>query len=174
MRPGALRHAAEQLGVIADYAVDGLPTAAGSVPAASDLTVRTEDGFGQGRIVVTPFAMAVAAATVAHGSAAPAPYLIVGRPTAVRGERPTLDARVIDGLRAMMRQVVLAGTAQRIADQGAVYGKTGEAEYPGGSHAWFVGYRGDLAFATLVVDGGSSDTAVAVTREMFAGLPSGY
>ena len=31
----------------------------------------------------------------------------------------------------------------------------------------FVGYRGDLAFATLVVLGGSSDNAVAVTKEFF-------
>ena len=57
--------------------------------------------------------------------------------------------------------------ALRVADQGDVYGKTGEAEVEGGSHAWFVGYRGDLAFASLVVLGGSSDNAVAVTKEFF-------
>jgi cell division protein FtsI/penicillin-binding protein 2 len=81
---------------------------------------------------------------------------------------------VIDGLRAMMRTVVTGGTAERIADQGEVYGKTGEAEVEGGSHSWFVGYRGDIAFATLLVRGGSSDHAVAVTRDMFAALPAGY
>jgi cell division protein FtsI/penicillin-binding protein 2 len=81
---------------------------------------------------------------------------------------------MVDGLRGMMRLVVTSGTAERIEDQGEVYGKTGEAEVEGGSHAWFVGYRGDLAFATLVVRGGSSDNAVAVTRDMFAALPEGY
>ena len=55
-----------------------------------------------------------------------------------------------------------------------MYGKTGEAEVEGGSHAWFVGYRGNLAFATLVVRGGSSDNAVAVTRDMLTALPEGY
>lgn len=81
---------------------------------------------------------------------------------------------MIDGLRVMMRKVVTGGTAERIADQGEVYGKTGEAEVGGGSHSWFVGYRGDLAFATLLVKGGSSDNAVAVTRDMLAALPTGY
>lgn len=52
-----------------------------------------------------------------------------------------------------------------------VYGKTGEAEFAGGSYAWFAGYRGDIAFATLVVGGGDSNNAVAVTRDFFAGLP---
>ncbi len=37
---------------------------------------------------------------------------------------------------------------------GTIYGKTGEAEIDGGSHAWFTGYRDDdIAFATLVVLG---------------------
>ena len=74
----------------------------------------------------------------------------------------------------MMRLVVTSGTAERVEDQGEVYGKTGEAEVDGGSHAWFVGYRGNLAFATLVVRGGSSDNAVAVTRDMLTALPEGY
>jgi cell division protein FtsI/penicillin-binding protein 2 len=71
----------------------------------------------------------------------------------------------------MMREVISSGTALRMQDLGEVYGKTGEAEVEGGSHAWFAGYRGDLAFATLVVLGGSSDNAVAVTHEMLVALP---
>ncbi len=47
---------------------------------------------------------------------------------------------------------------------GTIYGKTGEAEIDGGSHAWFTGYRDDdIAFATLVVLGGGSETSVQVT-----------
>ena len=75
--------------------------------------------------------------------------------------------KVYAQLRPMMREVITSGTASVIDGQGAVFGKTGEAEVDGGSHAWFVGYRGDLAFATLVVLGGSSDNAVAVTKEFF-------
>ncbi|MDN5759606.1 MAG: penicillin-binding transpeptidase domain-containing protein, partial [Tomitella sp.] len=132
-----------------------------------------EDGFGQGRDLVTPFGMALAAATVAHGET-PVPELISGRPTHVDGADTPISPAMVDGLRRMMRQVVTAGTGSRIADQGEVYGKTGEAEFEGGSHAWFAGYRGDVAFASLIVDGGSSDNAVAIAREMFKALPDGY
>ncbi|MGV9614915.1 penicillin-binding transpeptidase domain-containing protein [Nocardia xishanensis] len=169
----ALHVTAAKLGVGQDYSVVGLPTASGSVPTAGEMVQRTEDGIGQGKVVVSPFGMAVMAATIAHGTA-PVPYLIAGRPTAVEGERPAIAPEVIEGLRVMMRKVVTGGTAERIVDQGEVYGKTGEAEVDGGSHSWFVGYRGDIAFATLLVKGGSSDHAVAVTRDMFAALPTGY
>lgn len=165
--------AAAALGIGPDYAVAGLPTVSGSVPRDDELVQRAEDGIGQGRVLVSPFGSALMAATVANGST-PVPYLISGHPTEVSGARTTLSPQVVDGLRAMMRKVVLGGTAERIRDQGEVYGKTGEAEVEGGSHAWFVGYRGDMAFATLVVRGGSSDNAVAVTRDMLTALPAGY
>ncbi|MGW1740807.1 penicillin-binding transpeptidase domain-containing protein [Nocardia sp. NPDC001965] len=169
----ALTDSAAAFGIGPDYSVAGLPTFSGSVPATEDRTQRTEDGIGQGRVVVSPFGMALMAATVAAG-AAPTPFLIAGRETVVDGARPALDPDVVAGLRTMMRQVVVTGTAERIADQGTVFGKTGEAEVEGGSHSWFVGYRGDIAFATLLVRGGSSDNAVAVTRDMLAALPAGY
>jgi cell division protein FtsI/penicillin-binding protein 2 len=58
----------------------------------------------------------------------------------------------------MMRAVVTIGTASHVGFPPGVYGKTGTAEYGTGAnpptHAWFVGYRGDLAFAVLVEGGG--------------------
>ncbi len=168
-----LRTAAAALGIGPDYTIVGLPTVSGSVPEDDDLVQRAEDGIGQGKVLVSPFGLALVAATVANG-AVPVPFLISGHPTKVDGDRPALSPEVIDGLRMMMRKVVLGGTAERIADQGEVYGKTGEAEVDGGSHSWFVGYRGDMAWATLVVRGGSSDNAVAVTRDMVTALPPGY
>lgn len=170
---GALPEAAAKLGVGPSYTIAGLPTFSGSVPPSDELIQRTEDGIGQGKVVVSPLGMALMAATVAHGSV-PVPYLIAGRTTTVDGAAPALAPQVITGLRAMMRRVVTGGTAERIADQGEVFGKTGEAEVDGGSHSWFVGYRGDIAFATLLVKGGSSDNAVAVSRDMIAALPPGY
>ncbi|MEV0946294.1 penicillin-binding transpeptidase domain-containing protein [Rhodococcus sp. NPDC049939] len=173
MEPNALTVSASQFGIGGDYGIVGLPTYTGSVPEADDLVQRAEDGFGQGRIVVSPFGMALAAATIANGST-PVPGLIAGRETTILEDHRQISPEMVDGLRAMMRLVVTSGTAERIKDQGEVYGKTGEAEVEGGSHAWFVGYRGDLAFATLVVRGGSSDNAVALTRDMFGALPDGY
>ena len=55
------------IGIGQDYSVVGVPTESGSVPPAEDLVQRTEDGFGQGKVLVSPFGMALAAATVATG-----------------------------------------------------------------------------------------------------------
>ncbi len=170
MNPTALTDAASQFGIGPDYTIEGLTTVTGSVPPTVDLTERTEDGFGQGRVLVTPFGMALAAATVASGRT-PTPVLIAGRQTALAGPNPPVDPVVLDGLRSMMRQVVTNGTAKAIDGVGEVYGKTGEAEFQGGSHAWFTGYRGDLAFAGLIVGGGNSTYAVRMVRQMFEELP---
>jgi cell division protein FtsI/penicillin-binding protein 2 len=74
----------------------------------------------------------------------------------------------------MMRLVVTNGTAREIDSAGQVYGKTGEAEFEGGSHAWFTGYRGDLAFAALIVGGGSSVYAVRMIKRMLGELPPDF
>ena len=56
----------------------------------------------------------------------------------------------------MMRAVVTSGTAAGVGFRAGVFGKTGTAEYGTGtqSHGWFIGYRGDVAFAVLVEGGG--------------------
>lgn len=170
MGPSDLTRAAASMGIGPAYNVVGLPTESGSVPIAPELVQRTEDGFGQGKVLTSPFGLAMVAATVAKGST-PTPQLIVGRDTTISGPHPTMDPAVIKQMRPMMREVITSGTALRMQDLGLVYGKTGEAEVEAGSHAWFAGYRGDLAFATLVVLGGSSDNAVAVTHDFLAALP---
>jgi cell division protein FtsI/penicillin-binding protein 2 len=137
------------------------------------LAERTEDGFGQGKVLASPFGMAMVAATVAAGKA-PTPKLIEGRPTTITGDTTPISEKMIEGLRPMMRLVVTNGTGKEIAGCGEVYGKTGEAEFPGGSHSWFAGYRGDLAFASLIVGGGSSEYAVRMTKFMFESMPAGY
>jgi len=173
MPPSALTDAASEYGIGADYTIEGLTTVTGTVPATVNLAERTEDGFGQGKVLVTPFGMALAAATVAAGTT-PTPHLIVGSPTTETGDHPPADPATLDGLRSMMRLVVTNGTAKDIDGIGEVYGKTGEAEFDGGSHAWFAGYRGDLAFAALIVGGGSSTYSVRMVRQMLQELPDGY
>ncbi len=173
MPPRGLTTAAAQYGIGTDYVVDGITTVTGSVPPTVNLTERTEDGFGQGRVLVSPFGMALAAATVAAGKT-PVPQLIEGRHTEVSGDTPTITPKMIDGLRPMMQLVVTNGTAKDLNGSGDVRGKTGEAEFEGGSHAWFAGYRGDLAFAALIVGGGSSEYAVRMCRDMLSGLPPDY
>ncbi len=171
--PRGLTQAAHQYGMGLDYQIDGLSTVTGSVPPTVDLAERTEDGFGQGKVLASPFGMAMVAATVAAGKA-PVPKLIEGRPTNITGDATPISDKMIEGLRPMMRLVVTNGTGKEIAGCGEVYGKTGEAEFPGGSHSWFAGYRGDLAFAALIVGGGSSEYAVRMTKFMFESMPADY
>lgn len=171
--PRGLTQAATCYGMGLDYQVEGITTVTGSVPPTVDLAERTEDGFGQGRVLASPFGMALVAATVAAGRT-PVPQLITGRPTKVEGDSTPISAKVLDALRPMMRLVVTNGTATDIAGSGEVFGKTGEAEFPGGSHSWFAGYRGNMAFASLIVGGGSSEFAVRMTKVMLDSLPPDY
>jgi cell division protein FtsI/penicillin-binding protein 2 len=173
MPPRALTMAAAQYGIGPDYRIEGINTVSGSVPPTVNMAERTEDGFGQGKVLVSPFGMALAAATVAAGKT-PVPQLIEGRQTVITGDSAPITPKMLDGLRPMMRLVVTNGTAKDLDGSGDVRGKTGEAEFNGGSHAWFAGYRGDMAFSALIVGGGSSEYAVRMLKGMFEQLPPDY
>jgi cell division protein FtsI/penicillin-binding protein 2 len=169
LEPGALPDTAQQFGLGADFAVPGLATVTGSVPVAEEAVQRAENGFGQGQVLASPLGMALVAATVAKGGPV-VPALYPDRPTEVLRAPGPPDPVALAELRPMMRAVVTTGTAARLGDRGEVFGKTGTAEYTGDgrAHGWFVGYRGDVAFAVLVVDGGSSEPALAVAERFLA------
>ena len=171
--PSDLANQAAAMGLGATYDIPGLANVSGSVPIAPDIVARSEDGFGQGRVLVSPFGLVMIPATIANGSP-PIPTFIRGRETTVSGPRPKVDARIYDEVKPMMRAVVTEGTGTVVNGLGPIFAKTGEAEFAGSSHAWFAGYRGDLAFATLIVGGGDSTHAVGVTRDFFNSLPPGY
>jgi cell division protein FtsI/penicillin-binding protein 2 len=155
-----------------------VPSFGGSVPAPQDDTEKAADAIGQGTVEVSPLAMALVAATVAKGAPV-TPSLLAGAPAAPDGGATPAGppARVLPALRDMMRAVVTEGTATLLADLPGepVYGKTGTAEHgtatPPQAHAWFIGYRGDLAFAVFVQDGQSSKrTAVPIAKTFLTGL----
>ncbi|HEX2300674.1 MAG TPA: penicillin-binding transpeptidase domain-containing protein, partial [Pseudonocardiaceae bacterium] len=169
---GQLTDTGYLMGVGRDYAIPGITTLTGAVTPSPSAVQRAENGFGQGQVLTTPFGMALVASTVAAGGQVPAPVLIKGMPT----ELTTKPARPVPGavtsaLRVMMREVVTQGTAQALAGLGDLHGKTGTAEYSTtASHGWFVGFRGDLAFATLVVDAGSSGPSLEVSRRFLTAV----
>jgi hypothetical protein len=141
--------------------------------ALRPVTARTSNAAAEQATRAAAKSVALAAATVAAGKT-PTPHLIAGTETLEAGDNPPVNPVTLDGVRSMMRQVVTDGTARDIDGLGEVYGKTGEAEFQGGSHAWFTGYRGDLAFAGLIVGGGSSTYAVRMVRHMMEGLPPDF
>lgn len=170
LAPGELADVAKQFGLGVDYRIPGLHTVTGSVPEGETPLERTEAGYGQGLDLASPFGLALVAATAARGET-PVPVLIDGHATDVSEEVPAPSPEALAQLRQMMRSVVTTGTARGMAAGGEIHGKTGEAEINQGSHSWFAGFRDDdIAFATLVVLGGGSETAVAITDHMFTTL----
>lgn len=169
LQPGQLKSIAKSFGLGIDYDIPGITTMTGSVPEGETPLERTEAGYGQGYDLASPFGMALASATVAAGKT-PLPTLVSTHKTTASEEAPPLEQATLDNVRGMMRQVVTSGTAAGMQAGGEIFGKTGEAEINQGSHAWFTGYRDDIAFATLVVLGGGSETSVAITDAFFQNL----
>ncbi|WP_235557985.1 penicillin-binding transpeptidase domain-containing protein [Sphaerimonospora mesophila] len=139
----------------------GVPATKGSMPKATSDAELAAESFGQGRITASPLVMAGVAAAIADGSWRP-PTLV---PSLKQKSSPKpLPGGVAEQLRSMMKAVVTKGTARGARLPSGTAGKTGTAEFGTGpkldSHAWFAGYRGDLAFA-VVVEGGGGGGAVA-------------
>ncbi|GAB87475.1 penicillin-binding transpeptidase domain-containing protein [Gordonia rubripertincta] len=167
----ALTSMARRFGIGADYTVPGLTTVTGSVPNADTPALRVENGIGQGTVTVSPFGLALAEASLARGETV-TPTLIEGRGTTGDTEPRPIPDDVVRALRSMMRDTVTRGTAAALQDIPGLGGKTGTAEYGDNKnpHGWFAGIVGDLAFATLVVGGGSSAPAVQVSGEFLRPL----
>ena len=151
----------------------GIPAVTSKVPAPADKAELAAEAFGQGRVTASPLQMALVAATVADGRWRH-PTLLSGEAAQSDGsaESPApLDATVAATLRALMRQVVTEGTAAPAGLPGKVGGKTGTAEFGTGdplpTHAWFIGFRGDLAFAVVVEDGGVGGRVAAPVAARF-------
>lgn len=161
--PDALPATAQQLGIGVDFVVPGITTVTGRVPRADTPAQRVENGIGQGSVTASPFGMAVAEASLGHGSMV-LPTLIMGEETTADKTPRPLDPEVVTELRAMMRQTVTSGTASSLGDIAGLGGKTGTAEYGDNTsaHGWFAGISGDIAFASLVVGGDSSAPAVEI------------
>src|SRR6266511_2854472 len=150
-------------------------TFAGSLPQPAGEVEAAADAIGQGRVLVSPLAMALVVAGLQHGAVV-APSLLAGTAAPAKNQPPALTPATVATVRSFARAVVTEGTATLLAGlPGQVAGKTGTAEYgtatPPRSHAWFVGYRGDLAFAVFIEDGRSSHTtAVPVARAFLSAV----
>lgn len=154
----------------------GVPAFTGTVSTGGPPAERAAAAFGQGTTVVSPLAMAGATAAVARGQWRQPKLISEPAPPTPEPDGPQLDTAAVEALRSMMRDAVTVGTAEALRDVPGdpVHGKTGTAEYdddPANTHAWFVGWQGDVAFAVFVEQGGSgSGQAVPIAETFLRGL----
>ncbi|WP_405908156.1 MULTISPECIES: penicillin-binding transpeptidase domain-containing protein [unclassified Streptomyces] len=142
----------------------GVPSFDGAVPVQSAAQMAASL-IGQGGVRMNPLNMASVASTVAAG-VFHQPYLVApsvdDRKLATASR--TLSADTLSQLRELMQYTAAYGTAaEAMSGLGPDYGaKTGSAEVDGQDkpNGWFTAYKGDLAAAGVVQQGGhGGDTA---------------
>ncbi|HJY56710.1 MAG TPA: penicillin-binding transpeptidase domain-containing protein, partial [Streptosporangiaceae bacterium] len=135
----------------------GLLSFDGSVPQPTDKADLAATSIGQGRVVMSPLSMAMVAAAADTGMVH-SPQLVVGASGTGATATPTtqLPSDVVSDLHEMMASVVASGTAAGQGLPAGTYAKTGTAQYgtttPFKIDAWLMGFKGDTAFACLVVN----------------------
>jgi cell division protein FtsI/penicillin-binding protein 2 len=170
--PTGLADTGKQLGVGVPWDL-GVDTYTGTVSANGDRAEQAAAAFGQGKTLVSPIVMAAMAAGIQRGQWKQPHLVLDPAPAKPAADQPALKQSTVDALRQMMREVVTGGTGVKVKDvPGApISGKTGTAEHdnkPTPTHSWFMGFRGDVAFAVFVQDGGmSTDAAVPLAGTFF-------
>ncbi|MEU6669765.1 penicillin-binding transpeptidase domain-containing protein [Streptomyces sp. NPDC046727] len=151
------REAQERFGLGRNNWQIGVPSFDGRIPAAGGPD-KAAALIGQGQVQMSPLNMASVTATAKTGAFRQpviVPLKLDGRePARARG----LSSATAQQLRAMMNRTARSGTAAGVMARlsGDVGAKTGSAEVDGEarSDSWFAGYRGDVAAAAMVQDGG--------------------
>jgi hypothetical protein len=171
LKPEELRAAAVSVGFGRDPAL-GAPAATSEMPVPSSTVELAASAIGQARVLATPLEMASVAAAVAAGGYRPPRLVATGPPPPLVPFAPGVAATTAE----LMGLVVTSGTgtAARLAGT-PVAGKTGTAEFgtedPPHTHAWFIAFRGDLAVAVLVEDGGfGGDVAAPIAAAFFRSI----
>jgi hypothetical protein len=158
----------------------GLVAFGGSVPQPNDEADLAATSIGQGRVLVSPLDMAMVAAAADTGTVR-APQLVTGTsaagsPSGASSPGRQLSASVVSGLHEMMASVVARGTAAGQGLPAGTYAKTGTAQYgttkPLKIDAWLTGFKGNIAFAALVVNstGNGGPTCGPIVAKFLDGL----
>jgi len=183
LSPTGLAEAAAAVGIGGGWDAGlGVEAFTGDVPSDEGAVDRAAASIGQGTVLASPLAMAVATSTIARGSWVEPSLVLDPAPQSGSGAAstsgstagaPQPDAERLSVVRDLMREVAVRGTASALADvPGApVHAKTGTAEFGSGdplpTHAWTIGFQGDVAFAVLVENGASGGTTAVPVAEAF-------
>ncbi|MEU5339934.1 penicillin-binding transpeptidase domain-containing protein [Streptomyces sp. NPDC020766] len=158
------KQAQQVFGLGMDNWAIGVPTFDGSVPVQSQAQMAASL-LGQGGVRMNPLNMASVVATAKTGTFHQ-PYLVsptVDKRTVAKASR-SLSAGTQAQLKELLQYTAAAGTAaEAMAGLGPDFGaKTGSAEVDGQKkpNGWFTAWKGDLAAAGVVQQGGhGGDTA---------------
>ncbi|UGY95070.1 penicillin-binding protein [Streptomyces gobiensis] len=156
------RTAREVFGLGRDDWKIGVPTADGTIPEAGGPN-KAAALIGQGQLQMNPLNMASVAATAKAGifkQPILVPVELDNRPLAKASR--ALSPSVAEQLRTMMRRTATSGTGAKVMAPlgGDIGAKTGSAEADGeDATSWFLGYRGDIAAAAVVQQGGHGGDA---------------
>ncbi|WP_137723129.1 NTF2-like N-terminal transpeptidase domain-containing protein [Prescottella subtropica] len=155
---GDLERAGRQLGLGLHYEMPGLDPETAVLTASQsqvDQVMKSRNGTTE---QVSPFGLAMVAASVARGSV-PMPTMVEGQQATADNVEEPLPTDVIEQLRTTMRDDVQKGNASFLKGHPDLVGTAAGND----TDRWFYGYRGDLAFAVFVADADGGDRAVKMT-----------
>jgi cell division protein FtsI/penicillin-binding protein 2 len=152
-----------------------LPAFSGTVQAGGGVAKLASAAIGAGNVAMSPLAMALVAAGVDSGRSHP-PSLVAKPADPPKASPLPFSPANIATLRLLMRGTVHTGAARQADLAGPpVYGQVGTAALGSGSHhkwaTWFVGYRGDLAFAVLEISSSPAASAVPTAATFLTSSP---
>jgi cell division protein FtsI/penicillin-binding protein 2 len=181
LNPAELSTAAGQFGIGVPWRLPLRPSPfIGSIQKPGSLGETAADSIGTGTVLVSPLNMALAAGVVESGSwHRPSIVTSPSGPTLTSGDKLPVrfKNRVISQLRQLMAGPVKWGVAQAARLPGEkLYGQVGTAPLVGHHKvktAWFVGFRGGVAFAVVALSRSTAfDPAVLVARDFAEFLPA--
>jgi len=144
-----LAQVAKEFGIGSDWPGLPVPAFSGSLSPAANDAVLAADMIGQGNVQVSLLSMAMVAAVVDHGSWR-APQVLADPDDSAGNVGPALDPGELSALRSLMRSAVRSGAAHAASLPGPqVYGQVGLVRTRSGWMSWFVGFRGNVAFAVM-------------------------
>ena len=149
----------------------------GSLANPGDAGQLAADSIGAGTVRTSPLDMALVAAAVQSGAWHP-PSLVASPPDPGQAPGNAFGPQVFGTLRSLMRLTVTSGAGRAAAAGGpAVYGQVGNVSLGRGHRgrhglraSWFVGYRGNVAFAVLELTRSARRSAAPVAGHFLQAL----